>query len=212
MSEYEQQEFVRQILEDVLEALPGAILIGGWATWLRTGGPMSHDIDLIVDHADLAVVGDLTGDLSESRHIARRKWRATWRGVHLDLYVPYQSVLGDRLALHTESLAPYAEVYEGHRMLGIDAHIATKMEALLGRERSATGQKDRLELRRLLQLGGGGTPDVLRNASPHSPAELADLVAEAFQYLTGGNGPDRHERAQLRAMAAEWAASLRDED
>src|ERR1035441_5756093 len=92
----------QQVLAEVLGVVPDAILIGGWATWLRVGGDMSHDIDLIASQNDMAILRPHVEDLSESRHIAQRKWRATWRGIHLDLYVPYQSVLGGRLELRTE--------------------------------------------------------------------------------------------------------------
>jgi hypothetical protein len=38
----------RSVLGRVHEAVPDAVLIGGWGSWVRTGGPMSHDIDVIV--------------------------------------------------------------------------------------------------------------------------------------------------------------------
>ncbi len=40
----------REVLDEVLAVVPTAILIGGWASWTRTGGAMSHDIDLIVGY------------------------------------------------------------------------------------------------------------------------------------------------------------------
>jgi hypothetical protein len=43
----EQTELSRAVLGEVVGAVPEAILIGGWGTWVRTGGPMSHDVDLI---------------------------------------------------------------------------------------------------------------------------------------------------------------------
>ena len=52
----EQTEQSRAVLDEVLAAVPEAILIGGWGTWVRTGGPMSHDIDLIVDRGQLAEI------------------------------------------------------------------------------------------------------------------------------------------------------------
>lgn len=50
-SSSEQTELSRAVLDEVLTAVPDAILIGGWSTWVRTGGPTSHDIDLILDRA-----------------------------------------------------------------------------------------------------------------------------------------------------------------
>ena len=53
----EQTEFSRSVLDEVLAAVPGAVLIGGWGSWVRTGEPISHDIGLIVSHRDLALLG-----------------------------------------------------------------------------------------------------------------------------------------------------------
>src|SRR6266508_3990906 len=94
----------RSVLYRVHELVPDAVLIGGWGTWVRTGGPMSHDIDLIVTRAELATIGRLAVDMSESRHLAGRKWRATVDGIHLDLYVPHQSRLGRPFELRVERL------------------------------------------------------------------------------------------------------------
>lgn len=80
----EQAEHSRQVLEETLTAIPGAILIGGWGSWMRTGGEMSHDIDLIVTRPELEMLGAIVEDLSESRHFGSPKWRASRRGVHLD--------------------------------------------------------------------------------------------------------------------------------
>ena len=201
-------ELSQEVLTEVLDAVPDAILIGGWATWVRVGGDMSHDIDLIVSPGDKTVIGNLAEDLSESRHIAQRKWRATWRGIHLDLYVPYQSVLGGRLELRVERLAEYPDVAGGYRLLTVDAHIATKLAAVLGRPKDRPGQKDRKELWKLLNLGGSNTPGVLLDASQRTPDELADLVTEAFGYISETPGLTRADRNDLYATQAEWVRTL----
>ncbi len=199
----------QQVLGEVLAAVPEAILIGGWATWVRAGGDMSHDIDLIVTQTDMAVLRKHVSDLSESRHIAQRKWRATWRGIHLDLYVPYQSILGGRLEMRVERLARHAETVDGQwRLLTVDAHIATKLAAVLGRPKSKPGRKDRTELRQLLQLGGSGTPAVLLDASQRTPGELAQLVNEAFRYISEVPGLSRSDRNELRQMQESWIRAL----
>jgi hypothetical protein len=92
-----------------LDAVPEAILIGGWGTWVRTGGPMSHNVDLILDRGQVAELEGMVDDLSESRHLAGTTWRATWRSIRLDLYVPHQSRLGANLQLRTERLAAHEE-------------------------------------------------------------------------------------------------------
>ncbi len=56
-----------------------SILIGGWATYLRVGGDISQDIDLIInDQALRATLRDKLDDYSEnSRHSVVKKARLT---------------------------------------------------------------------------------------------------------------------------------------
>src|ERR1700684_157750 len=99
-----QTENSREVLDELLALIPNAVLIGGWASWVRTKGPMSHDIDLIISHAERNQIGAIAVDMSESTHVGARKWRATYRDIHVDLYVPHQSRLGEELKLRTEDL------------------------------------------------------------------------------------------------------------
>lgn len=203
-----QAEETLRVLHEVLAALPDAVLIGGWASWVRLNGLISHDIDLLATRADIAQVQFIASDVSESRHIAGRKWRAERDGVHLDLYVPYESRLGQRLELRTEVLAQHAEMVGNYRLLTVDAHIATKLAALLDRADSQPGQKDRREIRQLLTLGGTGTPQILMEASARSPRELGALMEEAFEYLIESEGVSRAERSELRSVLAVWLQEL----
>ena len=139
---------------------------------------MSHDVDLIVTRAELAQLGIMVDELSESHHLAGTKWRGTWRGIHMDLYAPYQSRLGANLQLRVEALAPYAEVVEDRRLLSVPAHIATKVAALLDRPDSLPGRKDRQELLNLLALpGSAGAPEVIKAASARTRPKLRLLYS-----------------------------------
>lgn len=170
----EQTEQSKAVLGELLAAVPGAILIGGWATWARVGGAMSHDVDLIVTRGELAQVGRMVDEVSQSRHLAGTKWRGTWRGIHIDLYAPHQSRLGANLQLRVEALVPYAESVNGRRLLSVPAHIATKVAALLDRPDSLPGRKDRHELHQLLRLpGASGAAGATKAASLRSPSQLA---------------------------------------
>jgi hypothetical protein len=201
----EQAEQSKAVLDDLLAALPGAILIGGWGTWARVGGAMSHDVDLIVTRAELARLGTMVDELSQSHHLAGTKWRGTWRAIHIDLYAPYQSRLGANLQLRVEALAPYAEAVEGRRLLSVPAHIATKVAALLDRPDSLPGRKDRQELLNLLALpSSAGAPGVIKAASARSPAEVAALIQRAFVFLSGQPHLGRQDRARLRQLAQNW--------
>lgn len=204
----------RKVLQEVCALVPDSVLIGGWGTWVRLRGAMSHDIDLIVSRADLAILSRGVGDLSESTHLAGRKWRASYQDVHLDLYVPYQSRLGQRLALRVEHLVGYAEHVDGWHVLAEPAHVATKFAALLDRPDSLPGEKDRHEIVELLRSGVAphATAQVIREASQLPPEQLRTLVATAFDYLqeyeVDGQPLGRKDRLWLRTTANQWSRAL----
>ena len=199
----------RAVLGEVREAVPDAVLIGGWGTWVRTQGPMSHDIDLILTRAELEVLRSQVEGMSDSRHLGGRKWRATLRGIHLDLYVQYESVLGQRLGLKVGALAPHRETVDGWNVLELPAHICTKLAAVLDRPESLPGEKDRHEIVDLLGLGVDpqSAATVLVESSLRSPDELSAMVDEAFGYLQDIN-LDRKTRARLRDAAKQWRLAL----
>jgi len=195
----------RAVLDHIHEAVPDAVLIGGWATWVRTGGAMSHDIDLIVTRPQLAVITGLAEDLSESRHLAGRKWRGTLDEVHLDLYVPYESRLGQHLQLRVERLVHRQELVDNWVVLDLPGQVATKLAGLLDRPDSMPGEKDRQELMALLLEGvdPAEAVGVVHDASTRTPTDVHRLVAEAFTYL-GDLSLDQDERRQLRHLQQEW--------
>jgi hypothetical protein len=195
----------RAVLHRVHEAVPDAVLIGGWGTWVRTGGPMSHDIDLIVTRPQLATLTALADEMSESRHLAGRKWRGTLEGIHLDLYVPHQSRLGQHLELRTERLVRRTEVVDGWVVLEPPAHLATKLAALVDRPDSAPGDKDRHEIMALLGQGldTADAVAVVHDASAREPAEVTGLIDRAFEYL-GDLRLDRNQRRALNQLARDW--------
>ena len=195
----------RSVLGRVHEAVPDAVLIGGWGTWVRTGGPMSHDIDLIVTHPQLAALTALVDEMSDSRHLAGRKWRGTLEGIHLDLYVPHQSRLGRHLELRTERLVRRTEVLDGWVVLEPPAHLATKLAALVDRPDSAPGDKDRHEIMALVGHGVATAEAVgaVHDASAREPAEVTRLIDRAFEYL-GDLRLDRNQRRTLNQLASDW--------
>lgn len=198
----------RAVLDRIHEGVPDAVLIGGWATWVRTGGAMSHDIDLIVTRPQLEVITGLAEDLSESRHLAGRKWRGTLDDVHLDLYVPYESRLGQRLQLRVERLVHRQQLVDTWIVLDLPGHVATKVAALLDRPDSMPGEKDRQELMALLLEGvdPAEAVGVVHDASTRTPGDVHRLIAEAFTYL-GEMTLDQDERRRLRHIQQEWSAA-----
>ncbi len=186
-------------------AVPDAVLIGGWATWVRTGGPMSHDIDLIVTRPQLELIKEMTDDFSKSRHLGGRKWRATLDDIHIDLYVPFDSRLGQHLQLRTEVLVRKQEIVDGWVLLDLPGHIATKFAALIDRPESNPGEKDRLEILDLLAQGVDSAEAVqaLHAASTLSSQEVTQLIVKAFSYL-GDLQIGRDQRKHLNELGVQW--------
>jgi hypothetical protein len=205
----EQTDLSRAVLGEVLAAVPAAILLGGWGTWVRTGGPMSHDVDLIVNRGELKTLEKMVGDLSESHHLAGTKWRATWRSIHLDLYAPFQSRLGANLQLRVELLTSHAETVNGYHVLTSAAHTATKLAALLDRPDSLPGRKDRYEILKLLEdPSTSATPSIIAGASARTPAQIDKLVRDVFVFLAGEPELNRQTRSRLRQMEAVWRRAV----
>lgn len=189
-----------RVLRKLIGEFPELILIGGWASWARVGGLRSHDIDMIVQPELRTLIEAKYGQMSVSTHIAGKKWNADYEGIHLDIYVPYQSRLGNRLRLAVEGLLPYAETVDGWRLLEVPAHLATKFAALLDRPESQPGEKDRQEIWSLLQqdLSPDAVTEVLGAAQAERPETLA-AVREVFVLLE--DLPlQRAERQRLREL------------
>jgi len=159
---------IRALVDRLGHDLEPSILIGGWATFIRVGGEISLDIDLITSQESRHKLEQLMTDLSPSHNHQGRKLRATIDNVHLDIYLPYESQLGDRLRLKVEVLAEYPDElkFEKWTLLRLEAHVATKMAALLDRHFSEKGQKDAREILALLKLG-----DVDPRSQPRSSSE-----------------------------------------
>ncbi len=198
----------RRVLERFLDDFPDAVLIGGWASWARIGVLQSHDIDVIVGPEALPRIAEKYGPVTASTHIGGRRWRAEFERIHLDLYVPYQSRLGSRLRLRVEALPPYAERVRGWLLLAPAAHLATKFAALLDRPESEPGEKDRMEIWRLLQhdVAPHDVAEVLR-ASEASGLQIVAAVRDVFTFLEDLK-LDRVERQRLRGVGSTFIRAV----
>lgn len=190
----------RRVVERFTADFPDAILIGGWASWARIGVLKSHDVDVIVGPELLPRIEETYGPLTTSTHIAGKKWGGEHDGIHLDIYVPYQSRLGRRLRLRVEALPGYAERVDGWRLLSLPAHLATKFAALLDRPESEPGEKDRHEIWGLLEqeIAPEDVAAVLRASEAASP-EVVALVRDVFDLLDDLE-LTRQERRTLRGL------------
>ncbi len=197
----------QRVLEQLPAAVPGTVVIGGWASWLRTHGARSHDVDLIVEWDQLQAISEHARvERSTARHAGATKWVGEWDGVHLDLYVPFQSRLGTKLELRVETLVQYTEQIDNHRVLSIPAQTAAKWAALVDRVGTTRGAKDREEVIELLaNPEAQSTAKILHEASAKSAAAVNEAISEGFAYLQA-TAP-RAQRRQLAQMQTAWLPS-----
>mgnify|MGYP003489165916 FL=1 len=204
---------LRLVLDYLGAELEPSILIGGWATVARVGGEISHDIDLIIGSPDVREkVRATLSEISESNHLQGTKWRGSFEGVHVDVYIPHQSELGGKLRLRVEVLAEHTEPFgtSGWRLLTVEAHTISKIAALLDRPDSEKGFKDAREVLRLLELGvsAGAATRILVAASASTPGELPSMITEAFDLLGPRSGANKTQRERIRRWKREWVAAV----
>ena len=211
-------------MEQFVAEFPEAVVIGGWATFLRTRTAKSHDIDVIVDHATLSQLRSKY-QLAPSRHVSGKKFEIVLDGVEVDIYPVYQSTLGRRLHVPVEALITHTERIGHAKVLSAEAQFVAKMAALLDRPDSLPGEKDRHELWALANsiepLDFGIVAAVLEG-SGWDAVQRKGLLEETFGLLDETPGLTKADRARLRrhrslALAAgvargERAASEREMD
>ncbi len=197
---------------------PDAVLIGGWASYLRARVAKSHDIDIIVDHVTL---GKLSAkfQLAPSRDIGGQKFAFEIDGVGVDVYPVYQSKLGRRLQIPVEVLIDYTEKIDRTRVLTAEAQFVAKMAALLDRPDTLPGDKDRREMWELINSGSGldfkAIAGILLRGGWEGARQM-ELMGQTFDLL--GETPDlsKQDRAMLklnrvRARKAALAVEGRDQ-
>lgn len=204
---------IRALVDRLGHDLEPSILIGGWATFIRVGGEISLDIDLITSQESRHKLEQLMTDLSPSNNHQGRKLRATIDNVHLDIYLPYESQLGDRLRLKVEVLAEYPDElkFEKWTLLRLEAHVATKMAALLDRHFSEKGQKDAREVLALLKLENVDptvAAEILQRASTISIEDLPAMIGKAFDLIRTIIPLSKVEQKLIAATRKSWIDEL----
>lgn len=204
---------IRAVVDRLGSDLEPSILIGGWATFVRVGGEISLDIDLITSQQSRHKLEQMMTDLSPSNNHQGRKLRATFDDVHLDIYLPFESQLGSKLRLKVEVLAEYPDElsFEKWTLLRLEAHIATKMAALLDRHSSEKGQKDAREILALLKLEGVEpviAAEVLDRASTLDIVNLPTMIGEAFDLIGTILPLSKADQKLVAAAKKSWVAEL----
>ena len=190
--------------------LDPSILIGGWATQLRVGGEVSRDIDLIINSPELrSKLRNVLSDYSENtHHSGGKKVRGEVNGIHVDAYIPHDSILGEKLRLDVAALTTYTDtdIVKGWLLLTLDAHLATKLAALLDRPDTEKGSKDAREVAALLRepVTAAHTIAILLEASNLDPAEVVACVAQAFDLIPDRVRANKELRRTLATQKREW--------
>ena len=211
------EDHVQAVLRRFVREFPDAVLIGGWASYLRARVAKSHDIDIIVDHATLAKLG-AKFQLSPSHHISGQKFAIEVEGVGVDVYPVYQSKLGRRLQIPVEMLINHTEKIDRTKVLTAEAHFVTKMAALLDRPDTLPGEKDRREMWELINASPGfdfrAVAGILLRGGWEGKRQT-DLLEQTFELLGETADLSKHDRALLRlnrTRALEAARSVEGRD
>lgn len=211
-------DYVERVMRRFVADFPEAVLIGGWASYLRTRTAKSHDIDVIVDHATLSQLRTKY-QLSPSRHVSGKKFEIVFEGVGVDVYPVYQSRLGRRLHVPVEALITHTERIGNARVLSAEAQFVAKMAALLDRPDSLPGEKDRQEMWALAAdkpLDFSIVAGILER-SGWDAVKRRTLLQETFGLLEETAGLTKADRSKLRrsrsvALAAGVARTARDHE
>lgn len=204
---------IKELVDRLGHDLEPSILIGGWATYVRIGGEISLDIDFITSMESRHKLESVMDEMSASSHHQGTKLRATINDVHLDIYIPFESQLGNILRLKVEVLAEYPDAlsFEKWTLLSVEAHIATKMAALLDRHFSEKGQKDAREILGLLKLDEVNTDsaaEILERASNVELLQLPDLVAQSFDRIKQILKLSKQDQRALAEYRKQWLLAL----
>lgn len=193
-------EHVEAIMRKFAREFPDAVLLGGWATYLRTGLAKSHDIDVIVDHRTLERLRRQF-QLQSSRHVGGQKFEVRLEGVGIDIYPVYQSKLGQRLQFPVEVLTKHSQMVDRVRVLGPEAQFVAKMAALLDRPDTLPGEKDRQEMWALLSHDQGldfRVTSRLFDQAGRTPDQQVEILVETFDLLEETPNFTKSKRAELR--------------
>ena len=197
-------DHAQDVMERFVHEFPDAVLIGGWATYLRTGLAKSHDIDVIVDHSTLDRLR-AKHQLSSSSHFSGRKFEFKIEGIAVDVYPVYQSKLGQQLQVPVEMLIIHSEKIERVRVLTAEGQFVAKMAALLDRPDTLPGEKDRREILALLDSSTGLDFHVISQLlwqSGWQGERLAEVLGHTFDLLLETESLIKRDRTTLRLTRA----------
>ncbi|MFA5710749.1 hypothetical protein [Mycolicibacterium sp.] len=192
------------IIEEISQRLAGMftdpILIGGIAS-IKAGytTEATNDVDAIIVISDRQVVAQVLRDYSERPMSGGVKGRGTFEGIHVDVYFPYQSKLGDAARLDVATIAEYRGQRHGNwTLLTAPAQFVTKVAALLDRAAKSKGERDAQVLLTMIDSGVDGAESRRVFLRCAEAAGAAGLWSQARDELVD-RAPGRREQ-QIRAF------------
>ena len=122
------------------------ILIGGWAVFLYTHSLKSKDIDLIIEYEELE---KLRGNFTLNKNDRLKKYEIIINEIDIDLYLPFYS----KIAIPVEEIKKYLTNLEGFSVPKPEILLILKQAAYIERAGSQKGEKDKIDIISLLNLG-----------------------------------------------------------
>lgn len=121
------------------------ILIGGWAVFLYTQNLKSKDIDIIMNYNELEKIRK---NFSLNKNERLKKYEIKKDEIDVDIYLPFYS----DLKIPLEQINQYTCNVEGFLTLKPELLLILKQTALLERQASPKGEKDKVDIVSLLSL------------------------------------------------------------
>jgi hypothetical protein len=180
------------------------VLIGGWASYLHLRNvALSHDVDTILDPLhDKERVSALIGAVPT--HLG--KLSGELHSSHVDLYVPYTSVIRD---LPVEKILPYRTKIEGINVLIPEAHLLTKMACVVDDKRYASerADKDVSEVKGMMNISDPATSTAIWASVSKSSSKLShewNLLLSRVK----ANSTKRELKQGLDAVLRTWESAI----
>lgn len=122
------------------------ILIGGWAVFLYTHSLKSKDIDMIIEYEELE---KLRKGFSLNKNDRLKKYEIIIDEIDIDLYLPFYSNPG----IKAEEIKNYLNRLKGFSVPKPEILLTLKQKAYSERLGSPKGEKDKIDIISLLNLG-----------------------------------------------------------
>ena len=120
------------------------IVIGGWAIYIWTNAIKSKDIEVIL--ADWNDLEKIKEKYEPKKNERLKKYEIVVSEIDVDIYLPYYS----QMPIPCDQLIKMSTIKEGFKVLKPEALLILKQQALIDREDTIKGQKDKIDILSLL--------------------------------------------------------------